>query len=632
MSFVKSAWKILVAIKDGMVLLFLLLFFLLLFSILTARPNPGAVRDGALLLEINGPIVEEPALVDPLSLLIGGEAPITEYRARDIIHALETAKDDDRVKAVVLDLDRFAGGGQVTLARIGDAMAEVRAAKKPVLVYATAYGDDAMLLAAHASEVWVDPLGGVIATGPGGTNLYYKGLLDQLGVTAHIYKVGTFKSAVEPYSRSDQSPEAKEALSAVYSALWDDWKQDVTAARPKAQLGPMTENPAAWVQSAKGDLGKAALDSGLVDKLGDRTAFGKRVAELAGFDEEGLPGNYDHTNLAPWLAANPLPDDGEAIGVVHVAGVIVDGKAGPGTAGGDRIAKLLDDALDDELKALVVRVDSPGGSVLASERIRMAIARYKEKKIPVVISMGNLAASGGYWVSTSADHIMAEPATITGSIGIFGVLPSFEKTLARYGVNADGVRTTPLAGQPDILGGFSPELDAVLQANIEQGYERFLGRVSTARGKTRDEVDRIGQGRIWDGGTARQLGLVDSLGDLDAAMVKAAELAKLKEGDYHARWLGDVVDPYQPLIAMLTDDGEQAGANQAGGDLFAMLARQQGDVLARISADIEMLSGVQGAQALCLECSAGQPVRARAPHSVSQQSSGWISALAALLR
>lgn len=606
MIFARKVWAILVGIKDAFALLFLLLFFWALYAVLTARPNPGLIREGALLLKLDGTVVEEPAKLDPFAMLLGQGAPLKEYRERDLVRAIVAAAKDDRIKAVVLDLDTFAGGGQVHLQRIGAALDTVRAAKKPVLAHAIAYSDDSMLLAAHASEVWADPLGGAIVTGPGGNRLYFKNLLDRLKVNVHVFKVGTYKSAVEPYIRSDQSPEAAEALGAVYARLWDDYRTDVAKARPKANLDLVTKDPVGWLQAAGGDTGKAALQAGLVDKLGDSTAFGARVAELVGEEAGGTPGEFRKTELEPWLADLDEDSAGKPIGVITIAGEIVDGDAGPGQAGGDRIAKALDKALDDDLSALVVRVDSPGGSVLASERIRTAILRHKAKGVPVVVSMANLAASGGYWVSTPATRIFAEPATITGSIGIFGIVPTFENALADWGVTSDGVKTSALSGQPDLLGGFNPEVEGLFQATIEHGYNRFIGLVGQSRGKTPDQVDAIAQGRIWDGGTARQLGLVDQLGGIEEALAYAAKAAKLGEGDWHAKYLGEEDDALRSLLVQLLDSDDDAREVRSG--IAGIVAAQQAALAARLAHDVALLSGQGGMQAYCLEC----PVRATA--------------------
>lgn len=602
MVFARKVWRLLVGIKDGLSLVFLLGFFVLLYAVLMARPSPGAVREGALLLKLDGAVVEEPATVDPLEELLASETPSREYRARDVVQALRAAAKDDRIKAVVFDLSRFTGGGLVNMTEIGAAMDEVRRARKPVLTYALAYTDDAVLLGAHASEVWVDPLGGAVVAGPGGNRLYYAGLLDKLKVTAHVFRVGTYKSAVEPYMLDKQSPASKEANEAVYGALWNAWKADVARARPKANIALATTDPAAWVKASGGDLAKAAVAAGLVDRIGNRVDFGKRVAGLVGASTiDKQPGSFAHTALRSWLAANPPPTPGKKIGVVTIAGEIVDGQAGPGTAGGDRIAQLLDKALDQDLAALVVRVDSPGGSIFASERIREAIERHKAKGIPVVVSMSNLAASGGYWVSTPATRIFAEPGTLTGSIGVFALIPTFERTLTDYGVTTDGVKTTPLSGQPDLAGGLSPQVADLLQANVESSYGRFLGLVAKARGKTPQQVDAIAQGRVWDGGSARQLGLVDQFGGLDDALAYAAKAAKLEDGKWHAAFLGADFNPYASLIERMTGDDESAPPAEAR-DLVGLVAAQQRGLVGQALADAERLVSGRGAQAFCLEC------------------------------
>ena len=626
MSFVGKVWRLLVGIKDGLSLLFLLLFFFALYSVLTARPSPAQVREGALLLELDGVVVEEKTPVDPFAVLLSNSAPMGEYQARDLVRAIDAATDDERIKAIVLDLTNFMGGGQVNLQDIGEALDRARAAKKPVLTYAVGYGDDAMMLAAHASEVWLDPLGGAIIAGPGGTRLYYGALIERLNINARVYKVGIYKSAVEPYSRSDMSPEARENLESLYGALWSEWQARVKKARPKLRLEAVTTQPVEWVRGSGGDLASAALKAGLVDKLGSRVDFGERVKALAGEDPwDARPGAYAYSELDAWLADNPASSDGKAIGVVTIAGEIVDGEAGPGTAGGDRIAALLDEALEDELAGLVVRVDSPGGSVLASEEIRRAILRHKAKDIPVAVSMANVAASGGYWVSTPADRIFAEPETITGSIGIFAVVPTFENAASEWGVNADGVRTTPLSGQPDLIGGFTPEVDALLQATIEDGYNDFLTRVAQARKMSIEQVDTVGQGRVWDGGTARQLGLVDQYGGVQDALEWVAKQAKLGDDEWHAVWLGEDVDPYQSLLEQMVM-GEQTARGASGGDLFAMVARREQALLCTAASDAERLLGRRGMQAYCLECPA--PARTKAGSTAAQ---GWLARIVALL-
>jgi protease-4 len=629
MSFVGKVWKVLVGVKDGLVLLFMLLFFVALFGILSARPSPGAVQDGALLIALSGRVVEEKSALDPIEALLSGSAPVEEYRARDLVRALDAAATDPRISAVVLDMTTFMGGGQVHLTEIGEAMDRVRKAKKPVLTYALGYTDDQMLLAAHASEVWLDPQGLALVTGPGGANLYFADLLQKVGVNARIYRAGTFKSAVEPYARNSMSDEARENIGGVYGALWVEWQANVKKARPKAQLAQMTGDTEGWLAAGGGDLADAALKSGLVDKLGDRVQFGARVAAIAGKDRASeLPGAFAASAFDAFLADVGPESGGKAIGVVTIAGEIVDGEAGPGAAGGTRIADLLDEALDDDLAALVVRVDSPGGSAIASEEIRRAIQRFRDRKIPVAVSFANIAASGGYWVATSSDRIFAQPETITGSIGVFAVLPTFEPLAAKIGVAADGYRTTPLSGQPDIIGGFSPEIDAVLQAGVASTYRDFLARVSKGRKLSVAQVDGIGQGRVWDGGTARQIGLVDQFGGLEDALAWAGAKAGLKEGEWHPVFLGAQDDTYDPLIRrLLTSEAESKAAVMAGSDPFALVARKQDDLASRLLHDAERLMGTSGVQAFCLEC----PGRPLAPSARRAPAGGMVRLMQLLL-
>lgn len=600
MSFAGKVWRLLVGIKDALALLFLILFFTALFAVLNARPSPGVVREGALLMALDGSVVEEVSPIDPLNALLSSAVPTREYAARDLVRAIDEAARDKRIKAIALDLSTFLGGGRVHMTEIGEALDRFRATRKPVLAYAIAYSDDSIQLAAHASEVWVDPMGGAAITGPGGEQLFYAGLLERLGITAHVFRVGTYKSAVEPYLLNEMSPEARENYQQLYGALWQEWQAHVRRARPAANIRRATAEIDDWLAASNGDLAKAAVEAGLADKVGTAVEWGERVAQLVGEDRwDDTPGAFAHTKIDPWLAEIAPKERGGKIGVITIAGEISDGMAGPGSAGAERIAGLLDDALDDDFKALVVRVDSPGGTVTGSEAIRRAILRHKAKGIPIVVSMGNLAASGGYWVSTPGERIFAEPETVTGSIGIFGVLPTFEDGLAKWGVTTDGVRTTPLSGQPDLLAGLTPEAKAILQATVEAGYERFLALVAQSRKITRERADELGQGRVWDGGTARQIGLVDQFGGLDDALAYAARRARLGDGKWHAEYLGADADPYAPILRRLlsTDEGE---AN--GGDMFALFARRESEQAARILADLEGLLSVRGAQALCLEC------------------------------
>lgn len=614
MNLVRSAWKILVGIKDGLVLVFMLLFFTFLFMALSAKPNPAGVRDGALVVSLDGTLTEQPDDPDPFASFGGGGDRVDQHKTRDVVRALDASIGDSRVKVVVLDLDRFMGGYPEAVTEVADAVGRVRKSGKQVLAYATAYTDSSYLIAANASEIWVNPLGGTLFAGPGGSHLYYKGLLDKLGVNAHVYKVGKFKSAVEPYVRSDMSPEARQMNTEMANTILAQWQQGIAQARPKARIADYLTKPDEVIAAAHGDIAEANLQMGLVDKKGDRLAFGKRVAELAGARGDGRAGNFRAIKMKDFLAANPPKAPGDAIGVITVAGEIVDGKAGPGTAGGDTVSALLLKGLaEHRFKALVVRVDSPGGSALASEQIRQAILQAKAQGLPVVVSMGSLAASGGYWVSTSGDVIFAEPNTITGSIGIFGVLPTFEKTLAKIGVTSDGVRTTPLSGQPDVYGGTNAVTDKILQSAIDAGYQRFIGLVAASRHMTPQRVDEIGQGRVWMGGVARQLGLVDRFGGLNDAIAEAARRAKLDPANVHPVFLEKKPNAWRAFLSTLADKDDDDGDNWAdapsGQDAYARIAAERRDLVARALGDARRLATGSSVQVMCLECAGLAPAQ-----------------------
>ena len=615
MALARTIWKFIVAIKDGLALIALLLFFGGLALLLTSRPSGAGVKDGALILSLDGFISEQPADVDPLSTLMSGAAPVHEYNARDLIDALDAAKDDDRVKMVVLDLDRFMGGGQATLSDIGARIDAVKKAGKPVHAYATLYTNDSYQLAAHATKIWVNPMGGALITPTGGKGLYYGEALAKLGVTTNVYRVGTFKSAVEPYIRNDQSPEAAENAVALYSGLWQAYQDEVAKARPAAQLAALAKDPAGLVEANKGDMAKMAIALKLVDDIADPVTFAAAMNKALEEEPGEYPTDIAGTVLEDYLFDLPVEQSGEPIAVVTIAGTIVDGEAGAGTAGGDTIAvQIYDVAADDGIRALVLRVDSPGGSAFASEQIRIAINAVKAKGKPIIVSMANVAASGGYWVATPADVIFAEPETITGSIGVFGVLPTFEGTAKNLGVSTDGPTLGPLTGQPDLIGGANEDFNRVAQAGVERVYAQFLGITAKARKMDVAKVDTLAQGRVWGGGDARQNGLIDRFGGLDEALAEAAKRAKLGKGE----WFPLFYEMEQDFLSALLSGGPsarspllyatpRAGVSGQGGDLFAYVRRAQVQQQEAALASLSLLMGTQGVQSLCFECVAARP-------------------------
>jgi protease-4 len=450
--------------------------------------------------------------------------------------------------------------------------------------------------------------------------------MDKLGVTANVYRVGTYKAAVEPFTRSDMSPEARQALQGVAGSLWESWLQNVHSARPKAKVAEYIRDPAGLVAASGGDMARAALSAGLVDHVGDRTAFGERIAKITGARHDGVPGSFRSIAFGKWVKANPVDDDGE-IGIVTIAGDIVDGNAGPGSAGAETIVRQLNKALrEDDLKALVLRIDSPGGSALASERIRTAVVAAKAKGLPVVVSMSNLAASGGYWVATAGDKIYAEPSTITGSIGVFGIIPSFQGTLAKLGLGADGIKTTPLSGEPDVLKGPSPEVSRLLQTGVEGTYRRFLVLVGKARGMKPEDVDKIAQGRIWDGGTARQLKLVDEFGGLDEAVREAARRAKLDPDKARPVWL----ESKPGFVENLIESMGRKEPEEQGSDVFARVGRRPSQLLVHAMAEADRMLGGASIQARCIECPTSAAVAVAAPRGRSSGLTAWLLGLIGL--
>lgn len=625
MSFVRGTWAVLVGIKDLLVLLLLLLFFVGLWAALNMRAPLSVPSGAALVLDLDGSVVEQATPGTAFAFFSGADTS-PQIQVRDVIAALDSARTDSRIKVAVLDLDTFLGAGQANLQSIGAALRAFKAAGKPVYAYATAYTDDGYYLAAQATQAWINPLGGVLLSGPGGPNLYFKAALDKLDVDVEVFKVGTYKSAVEPFTRTDASPEAEKVEQILVDSLWDSYAADVAAARKGANVDAFLSNLPARVAAAKGDFAATALKAGLVDKIGNRAEFGRMVAKTVGEGSDNRPGSFNGIKLTPYRAATRSSGSGDAIGIVYVAGTIVDGEAPNGSAGGDTIAEQIAIALaNPDIKALVVRIDSPGGSVLASEHIREALAEARGRGVPVVASFGPVAASGGYWVATAADEIVAQPSTITGSIGVFAIIPTFNRALKELGIGTDGVKSTPYSGDPDVLRGLTPETRAILQASVEDIYRRFTGLVSGARKLPVARVDEIGQGRVWAGTTAKQIGLVDKLGGIDVAIAAAAKRAELPAD---TRTID--VEKTPPLLGQIiasalgAEDGDET---QAARDPFARAAALSRLRLFAALGEAQAVARGPSVQAHCLSCSS---LSAPRPVAVAA-GTGWLSKLAGTL-
>ena len=624
MTVVRYTWRFLVGVKDLLVLLLLLLFFGALWTALNSRSTVSVPDGGALVLHLDGAIVDQAADQSPLEF-VSGRNMAGQVQERDIIRGIDSAASDNRIKTVVLDLDTFVGAGQANLQAIGQALQRFRKTGKTVNAYATAYTDDGYYLAAQANRIWLNPLGGVLLTGPGGSNLYFRNALDKLHIDVNVFKVGTYKAAVEPFTLARSSPEARAANQALVDSLWGSFIADVKVARPAADINAFISQLPQRLGASGGDQAKAALDSRLVDAIGTRSDFDAALVKQVGSGDQRSFGTYSGITLASYLAATDtvLPQSGPAVGIVYVTGDIVDGEAPRGTAGGTTIARAIASAVadNDDLKALVVRVDSGGGSELAAEEIRQALIDAKKQGLPIVASFGPVAASGGYWVSTAADEVFALPSTITGSIGVFAIIPSFNRSLAELGIGVDGVKSTPYSGEPDVLAGLSPETRVILQASVEDIYRRFTGLVATARKLPVTEVDRIGQGRVWAGSTALQLKLVDKMGGLDAAVAAAAARAGIKG---KVRTI-DIERPEAPLVALFRSVmGPGDEQEQVSRDPFAKLAATSRLRLLAAVGDMGAIAKGPTMQAACAECSGmGSPRVARA-----QSGEGWLAKLA----
>ncbi|HEU4781632.1 MAG TPA: signal peptide peptidase SppA [Steroidobacteraceae bacterium] len=513
---------------------------------------PHIADASALVLAPKGEIVEQlsGSPVDQALARVQGSAR-EETLLWDLLDALKAAKKDERIAAVVLDLNYMSGGGQPTLAELTAAIKDFRSSGKKVVAHATAFLQESYYVAAAADEIYLDPQGLVGIDGYERYRTYYKDLFDKLGVEMNLFRVGAYKSAAEVYVRTDMSPEDREESIAYLNALWFSYRTAVAEARglTPTDISDYVNNLVPAMLAAKGDAGKVALDAKLVTGLKSSLEVERRMVALVGgdsakethekveADESDAGESYNSTSLEDYLrvvhAEKRARSGGkDKIGVIVASGEILDGSQPPGTVGGETASRLIREAReDDDVKAIVLRVDSPGGSVFASEQIYREVRAAQADGKPVVVSMGDLAASGGYYIASSADEIWAHPATITGSIGIFGAIPTFQNTLKKIGVSVDGVGTTKLSGQLRIDRPLGEDAKVLLQSFIERGYEEFLAHVAEGRKKSRDEVHAIAQGRVWIGTAAKENGLVDQLGLFDQAVKSAANLAKLKD-DY----------------------------------------------------------------------------------------------------
>ncbi|EGR2741092.1 signal peptide peptidase SppA [Vibrio parahaemolyticus] len=601
----KGIWKSITFIRLALAnLIFLLMIAVFYFAFTyTGEGRPVIEKESALVMNLSGPIVEQRRYVNPMDSvagsLLGNEMP-KENVLFDIVDTIRYAKDDAKVSGLVLALRDLPETNLTKLRYIAKALNEFKASGKPVYAVGDFYNQSQYYLASYADKVYMAPDGGVLIKGYSAYSMYYKTLLEKLDVSTHVFRVGTYKSAIEPFIRDDMSDAAKESATRWVTQLWSAFVDDVTTNRNinAKVLNPTMEELLTEMKSVDGDLAQLAVKMGLVDELATRQDIRTLFAKEFGSDGKD---SYNAISYYDYLATI-RPDYTLAnhdIAVVVASGAIMDGQQPRGTIGGDTVASLLRQARNDEkVKAVVLRVDSPGGSAFASEVIRNEVEALKKAGKPVVVSMSSLAASGGYWISMSADKIVAQPTTLTGSIGIFSVITTFEKGFSKLGINTDGVGTSPFSGD-GITTGLSEGASQAFQLGIEHGYKRFISLVGSNRDMTVEEVDKVAQGRVWTGQDALSFGLVDQMGDFDDAVELAAKLANVT--DYGIYW---VEEPLSPTELFLQEFMNQVKVS-LGVDATSLLPKSLQPVAQQFEQDASLLQSFndpKGQYAFCLNC------------------------------
>ncbi|EAY2062213.1 signal peptide peptidase SppA [Salmonella enterica] len=604
--FFKWTWRLLNFVREMVLNLFFIFLVLVGVGIwmqIGNGSNSEQTARGALLLDISGVIVDKPSTNHRLGALgrqlFGASSNrLQENSLFDIVNAIRQAKDDRNITGIVLDLKNFTGADQPSMRYIGKALREFRDSGKPVFAVGENYSQGQYYLASFANKIWLSPQGQINLHGFATNGLYYKTLLDKLKVSTHVFRVGTYKSAVEPFIRDDMSPAAREADSRWIGELWQNYLNTVSTNR---QISPQQLFPGAQaiidgLTSVGGDTAKYALDHKLVDALLSSADVEKALTKQFGWSK--TENNYRAISYYDYSLKTPA-DNGGTIAVIFANGAIMDGEETPGNVGGDTTASQIRDArLDPKVKAIVLRVNSPGGSVNASEVIRAELAAVKAAGKPVVVSMGGMAASGGYWISTPANYIVASPSTLTGSIGIFGVINTVENSLSSIGVHSDGVSTSPLA-EISMTKALSPEVQQMMQLSIEYGYKRFITLVAEARKRTPEQIDKIAQGHVWTGQDAKANGLVDKLGDFDDAVAKAAALAKLKQ------WHLDYYQNEPTVLDMIMDSMTASVRAMLPEAIQAMLPAPLVSAANTVKAEGDKLAAFNDPQnryAFCLTC------------------------------
>lgn len=539
---------------------FSLLIVVVLFSVIggmfvgNIQPVP---EEGALYLAPQGVLVDQKSYVDPLAqVLAQGSQQNTETLVRDIVEAIDTARDDSRITHLLLDTDYMAGASLSKLQEIGAALRRFKATDKPIIAVADYFTQSQYFLAAHADEIILNPLGGVMITGFGSYRSYFKDALDKLNITMNIFRVGQYKSAVEPLMGNSMSPQVRDETGVLLNDLWQSYSSEIEDLRSldDGSVNDYANNLHLSLEQYKGDSAALSKAAGLVDTIASRSGIHQYlIANIASEDDDVISINMDSYLSNTRLANKQISNGQNQIAVVVASGSIMDGQQPEGSIGGDTLAAIFTELREDEnVKAVVLRVDSGGGSAFASEIIRDSINAIQNQGIPVVVSMSSAAASGGYWIAAEADRILAMPTTITGSIGVWGVVPTIDQSLAKLGIYSDGVGTTDIAAMMELDRPLTEQTKIIIQAGVDNIYTRFITLVANGRDSTPAEVHKIAQGRVWTGNQALANGLVDQLGDLNDAILVAAEIADLD--NYQVDYRRKEMTPIEALLTGLNSN------------------------------------------------------------------------------
>ena len=603
MGFFGLVWRILEGVRRVLHLILLLVIFGFILAALHTS-IPIVPHSAALIIAPEGELVEQMAS-DPVRRAFGQASggPAPETLLRDVTDAIAAAKSDARIKLIVLDLGNLDSSGLSKLQEIGAALRDFRAAGKRVVAAADSLDQTQYYLAAQAGELYLDPMGMVYLDGFSYYRMFLKDAIDKLGVDVNVFRAGTYKSYTDQFSRSDMAPSEREESSVWLQALWNAYSQDVARARslPAGALNEYIADQPTALAAVNGDAAKLALQRGLVTALKSRRQMADELKVLVGEDEDSHSFNAISMNqyLASVRSKHALKSRSDSkVGVVVASGEILDGHQPPGTIGGESTADLLRQArYDNAVKAVVLRVDSPGGSMFASEQILREVQNLRKSGKPVVVSMSTYAASGGYYISAAANQIFASPTTLTGSIGVFSVVPTFQHTLEKLGVKVDGIGTTPLAGDMRQDRALTPATRQILQNSVDHAYAEFLHRVGEGRKKTVEDVDKIAQGRVWAGSDAQRIGLVDHLGGIKDATDAAAKLAELGS-DYEVDYIEPELNLREQLLMQLRSEtlymGRVAGIIPPPSDLQRVL-----DPMIEQARAIARLNDPRGLYAYC---------------------------------